>query len=189
MSEPWGREITQQVQANATAIQRLGGDFSNDGSVNNSTLDNIAYQINELQQRQSGVVFHPDVQTASFTQPQLVTNTLTLQIPAPDVPRVGWVALQFTAVNSNNLQTEVYASFEMDGTVFHRDSRAIPSRNLEPASWDGQKAITGYTGFTADQGGGGRIRMTLQAEAALSSGARTVTYMNIQANYQYGQAL
>lgn len=188
LSEPWGREITKQVQENRIAIQRLGGDFSNDGSLNNSTLDNIAYQINELRQRQAGIVTSADFSSATFSS-GTVTNVVTLQIPRPDVPRVGTVSLQFTATNSNSNQTEVYASMEIDGTVFHRDSRSVPTQNLEPASWGGQKALTGFTGFTATPTSGGTLRLTLQAEAALSTGSRSVRYFNIQANYQYGQAI
>ena len=187
LSQPWGDEITRQTLANERAIQRLGGDFSVDGSLNNSTLDSITNQIRELQQRQFGIVTAPDFTTASFTNPNSVTNSVTLQIPRPDVPRIGWVSVRFTATNSNALQTEVYGSFSIDGTVFHRDSRTVPSEALEPASWQGQKALTGYTGFTATPSSGGTITLTLQAEAALSSGARIVTYSGIQASYQYGQ--
>lgn len=188
LSEPWAREITTQVQANRTAIERLGGDFSNDGSLNNSTLDQIAYQINELQQRQSGVVKFPDFSTASFSSGS-VTNVVSIQIPRPPTTRFATVSVQFTATNSNSSQTEVYATMEMDGVVFHRDSRSVPTQNLEPSSWGGQKAITGFTGFTAGPGFGGLVRITLQAENAFSSGDRLVTYSNIQAVYQYGQAI
>ncbi|QDH48061.1 hypothetical protein SEA_DEJAVU_56 [Microbacterium Phage DejaVu] len=188
LSEPWGREITKQVQENRIALERIGGDFSNDGSLNNSTLDNIAYQINELKQRQSGIVTAVNFSSPSFSS-GMVTNVVTIQIPRPDVPRVGTVSLQFTATNSNGNQTEVYASMEIDGTVFHRDSRSVPTQNLEPPSWGGQKALTGFTGFTATPDSGGTLRLTLQAEAALSTGERSVLYSNIQANYQYGQAV
>lgn len=188
LSEPWGREITRQVQEARTALQRLGGDFSNDGSLNNSTLDNIAYQINELQQRQSGVVSIPDFTSATFSSGS-VTNVVTIQIPRPAQNRYGTVSVQFTATNSNSAQTEVYATMEIDGTVFHRDSRSVPTQNLEPASWGGQKALTGFTGFVAGPSGGGLVRLTLQAENAFSSGSRFVTYSNIQANYQYGQTI
>lgn len=188
LSEPWGREITKQVQENRIALERIGGDFSNDGSLNNSTLDNIAYQINELKQRQSGIVTAVNFSSPSFSSGML-TNVVTIQIPRPDVPRVGTVSLQFTATNSNGNQTEVYASMEIDGTVFHRDSRSVPTQNLEPPSWGGQKALTGFTVFTATPDSGGTLRLTLQAEAALSTGERSVLYSNIQANYQYGQAV
>lgn len=188
LAEPWGREITRQVEENTIAIQRLGGTVSGNGSSSNSALDNISYQINELRQRQSGVISYPSFSTSSFSSGS-VTNTITIQLPRPDVARFGTVSVQFTATNSNALQSEVYGSIEIDGTIFHRDSRSVPSQNLEPSSWNGQKAITGYTGFTAGPGFGGTINLVLQAEAAFSSGARTVNYLNIQANYQYGQAI
>lgn len=188
LAEPWAREITSQVINQATAIDRLGGTVSGNGSSGNASLDNISYQINELRQRQSGVIVYPSFSTSSFSSGS-VTNTITIQIPRPDVARFGTVSVQFTATNSNALQTEVYGSIEIDGNTFHRDSRSVPSQNLEPSSWNGQKAITGYTGFTAGPGFGGTINLTLQAEAAFSSGARVVNYSNIQANYQYGQAV
>lgn len=187
LSEPWAREITRQVQDNETALQRLGGDFSSDGSVSNSALDTVAFQINELQQRRSGVIIYPDFTTSAFSNPSSVTNSITIQLPRPDARRFGTVSVQFTAVNSNTLQTEVYGSMEIDGNVFHRDSRAVPTQNFEPASWRGEKALTGFTGFQAGPGFGGTITLTLQAEAAFSTGSRQVTYTNIQANYQYGQ--
>lgn len=187
LSEPWGRDITKQVQENRVALQRLGGDFSNDGALSNSSLDNIAYQINELQQRQAGIVRIDDFETAVFTNPASVTNIVNIQIPRPSENRICTVSVQFTATNSNTLQTEVYASMEIDGTVFHRDSRTVPTQNLEPTSWGGQKALTGFTGFVAGPNDGGAIRLVLQAEAAFSTGSRFVIYSNIQANYQYGQ--
>lgn len=186
-SEPWGREITRQVQENRRAIERLGGDFSNDGSLNSSALDQITYQLQELQQRQSGSVSSAPFSTAVFSAGS-VTNVVNIQLPRPSVRRFATVSLQVTAENSNSSQTEVYATMEMDGAVFHRDSRSVPTQNLEPSSWGGQKAITGFTGFTAAPGVGGSIRLTLQAENAFSSGPRFVTYSNILAIYQYGQA-
>lgn len=185
-SEPWARDITEQVRQNAEAIERLGGDASNDGRVNNSQMDQIAYQINELQQRQSGTVLAPGVTTPTFSTGSQTVN-ITIQIPRPDVARVGWVSVQFTATNSNTNQSEIYASMSMDGRVFHRDSRAVPTQNLEPASWNGAKPLQGYTGFTAGPGAGGTITLTLEASAALSTGARFVDYTDIRATYQYSQ--
>lgn len=188
MAEPWARDITDQVRQNAEAIERLGGDASNDGRVNNSVMDTISYQINEIQARQSGILNHPDATTPAFGSGS-VTQTLTLQIPRPAVRRIGWLSVQVTATNSNGLQSEVYASISVDGQVFHRDSRSVPTQLLEPSSWGGAKALTGYTGFVAGPGSGGTVTITLEAEAALSSGARSVTYSNIRAVYQYGQAV
>lgn len=191
LAEPWAREITKQTIDNQNAILRLGGDLSNDGSLNNSALDKIAYQIDELRQRQAGTEWYPDFSTASFASPTALTNVITIQLPRPAQLRYGTVSVQFTATNSNSAQSEVYASMEVDGIVFHRDSRSVPTQNLEPASWNGQKALTGFTGFIAGPGYGGTIRITLQVEAiaAGSTTPRFVTYSNIQANYQYGQAV
>lgn len=187
MSEPWARDITDQVQQNAIAIERMGGDATNDGRINNSTMDTLASQITELQQRQSGIVQAANVSTPSFST-GIQTINVNIQLPRPtDAPRVGWVSVQFTATNSNANQSEVYGSISIDGAVFHRDSRSVPSTNFEPASWGGQKAITGYTGFVASPNSGGLITLVLQAEVAFSTGARVVNFQNIQATYQYGQ--
>jgi hypothetical protein len=187
-AEPWGREIAKLTVNNSEAIDRLGGDTSNDGRINNSTMDVMASQINELQQRQSGLVRVNSVQTPTFSS-GTQTLTVNIQIPRPSVNRSGWVAVQFTAVNSNANQTEVYGSMSIDGNTFHRDSRAVPSENTEPASWGGEKAITGYSGFVAGPDFGGTITLVLEAEVAFSSGDRFVVFQNIQASYQYGQTV
>lgn len=184
MSEPWARWRTNQAVKNAEAIESMGGDASNDGRINNSTMDQMTHQIGELQARQSGFVFANDA-LLSLTS-GIATTTVAIQLPMSDVTRVGWVSVQFTARTSNSLSTGVYGSMVMDGRVFHRDSRAVPTANLEPASWNGEKAITGYTGFRAGASFGGLITLTLQAEA-LDTGARTITFSGIQASYQYGQ--
>lgn len=184
MSEPWARFRTAQAIQNAEAIESMGGDASNDGRINNSAMDNMAFQINELQDRQSGFVTVPD--EAVPLSSGIGTITVSIQLPRTDVTRVGWVAVQFTATTNTAAQTGIYGSFDIDGRVFHRDSRAVPSQALEPASWNGAKAITGYTGFVASPDGGGLVRLTLQYEA-IGTGARTVTFSGIQATYQYGQ--
>lgn len=187
MAEPWARDITEQVRQNAEAVERLGGDASNDGRINNSVMDTISYQINEIQARQSGIVEHQPTTTPVFSAGTVI-QVLALQVPRPSSGRIGWLSVQVTATNSNTLQTEVYASMAIDGRVFHRDSRSVPTQLLEPASWGGDKALTGYTGFVAGPDFGGTVTITLEADAALSSGARSVTYSNITAFYQYGQA-
>lgn len=187
LSEPWARYITEQVRGNQTAIERLGGDLSNTGAQSNSGLNLVSSQINELMQRQSGLVTAAD---ASVTLSSgLAGTSVQIQVPRPsDKARIGWLSVQVTARNSNSLQSEAYVSYSLDGSVFHRDSRYLPTDNLEPASWNGDKAITGYTAFIASPGSGGLLNLDLQAEAAFSTGARTVTFANIRVTYQYGQA-
>ncbi|AXC36164.1 hypothetical protein SEA_MUSETTA_60 [Microbacterium phage Musetta] len=189
-SEPWGRYITDQVRQNATAIERLGGDTTNDGIQNNSSLDGLASQINELYQRQSGLIFNPDVVSGSIPgNGGTSTSTINIQVPRPtDKERIGWLSVQFTARANSADSTEIFGSFSLDGLVFHRDSRYVPTENLEPASWNGDKALTGYTGFRASPSSGGLLSLNLEAIASTGAGARTVTYANIRVTYQYGQA-
>lgn len=186
-SEPWARYQTDQTLQNARAIESMGGDASNDGRINNSAMDNMANQIKELQARQSGVTSVQDVDIPTFSTGSR-SVTVTVQIPRPTVARAGWVSLQFTARNNTALQTEVYASFDVDGSVFHRDSRSVPTTNFEPASWNGDKAITGYTGFYAAPEQGGLLTMFIQAENTSSAASpRTISLVDIKASYQYGQ--
>lgn len=186
-SEPWARFQTDQTIQNAEAIEAMGGDASNDGRINNSAMDNMANQIKELQARQSGILSVADVDMPSFSTGSR-SVTISLQLPRPTVARMGWVSLQFTARNNTSLQTEVYASFDVDGSVFHRDSRSVPTTNFEPASWNGDKAINGYTGFYASPDGGGLLNMYIQAENTSSAASpRTITIADIKASYQYGQ--
>jgi len=190
MSEPWARFQTDQTIRHAEVIESMGGDASNDGRINNSVMDSMASQIEDLSARQSGIVQTGDIYTAPFTTGSQFA-VATLQIPRPtDSARAGWVAAQFTARNNTSRQTEVYATFLMDGRIFHRDSRSVPTTNFEPSSWNGDKALTGYTGFIAFPATGGTLTIELQAEAAFdTSGPRTITFADIRASYQYGQAV
>lgn len=188
LSEPWARWQTAQVIQNATAIERLGGDSTNDGIANNSSFDQLASQINELYARQSGLLTLPDQVSAAVEFGNPAMNVFTFQIPRPtDGTRTGWLSAQFTAsADSLTLYTDVFGSFSIDGRIFHRDSRYVPTNNLEPTSWNGDKAITGYTGFTLGPNDGGTV--TIVAEAIPQGfGLRTVRYGNLQLTYQFGQ--
>lgn len=188
-AEPWGRWILDQVQQNARQIEILGGDSTNDGIQNNSTLTQIASQINELQARQSGLVLQEDVFLTVPGNGGTASTTVQIQVPRPtDISRIGWLSVQFTAEARSSDSTEIFGSFSIDGLVFHRDSRYVPTENLEPASWNGDKALTGYTGFVASPGGGGAVSITLEAISSTGTGSRQVKFKNIRVTYQYGQS-
>lgn len=190
LSQPWERFYTAQLLQNATAIERLGGDATNDGVQNNSTLDIMARQINEIYARQTGQVARDDFAQTTNSNGQAIT-TFSLQVPRPADRRIGWLSLQMAVTtNSPTNPIEVYATFSIDGTVFHRDSRTLPDPNFEPSSWNGQKSFTAYTGFTADSASGGTIDVTVQADRAFNpTGVRVLTYAGIRATYQYGQII
>ena len=91
MSEPWGRFITEQTLTNAEGIERLGGDATNDGRINNSTLDLMASQINELYQRQSAIVTSPDLQTPPFDNTGVTFSaSVNIQLPRPTDAARAW---------------------------------------------------------------------------------------------------
>lgn len=189
LSEPWGRWITDQTRQNAVAIERLGGDATNDGIQNSSQFDGLASQINELYQRQSGLLTIADRVSGSIPGNGGSNRIqIPIQIPRPsDAERIGWLSVQFTARANSADSTEVFGSFSLDGEVFHRDSRYVPTENLEPASWNGDKALTGYTGFRASPTSGGLLNLDLEATSSTGASARTVKYTNIRVTYQYGQ--
>lgn len=188
-AEPWARWIQGQVEQNARQVEILGGDSTNDGIQNNSILTQIGNQIKELQARQSGLIQGDSVTLNVPGNGGTASTTINLQVPRPvDVSRIGWLSVQFTAEARSADSTEIFGSFSLDGVVFHRDSRYVPTENLEPASWNGNKALTGYTGFVASPGGGGSLEITLEAIASTGTGTRQVRFSNIRVTYQYGQA-
>lgn len=189
LAEPWARWIQGQVEQNARQVDILGGDSTNDGIQNNSTLDQIASQIRELQARQSGLILADPVTINVPGNGGTASTTISIQVPRPsDVSRIGWLSAQFTAEARSSDSTEIFGSFSLDGQIFHRDSRYVPTENLEPASWNGNKALTGYTGFVASPSGGGSLSMRLEAISSTGTATREVRFANIRVTYQYGQA-
>lgn len=187
-SQPWGDWISQQVVQNATQIERLGGDSTNDGVQNNSALDQIANQIQELQARQSGLVIVPDASLNVPGNGGTSSITIPVQVPRPaDAPRIGWLSVQFTAAATTSDSTEIFGSFSLDGNVFHRDSRYVPTENLEPPSWNGNKALTGYTGFVAAPTSGGDLSIVVEGISSFGASSRLINLSNIRVTYQYGQ--
>lgn len=185
-AEPWGRFITDGVQKNASTIEMLQNDSKNVARINSSTLDNLANQMEDIRNRQTGIVTYPTFSLPAFSTGTQAT-TISIQIPRPAVAKAGWCSVQFTAVNSNSLQTEVYASMFMDDVAFHRDSRSVPTSNFEPPSWGGDKSLIGYSGFFASPTSGGTVSLLLETEILFSSGSRFVTFKDIKVVYQYGQ--
>lgn len=188
LSQPWARWRTDKVLENERTLQRLSGDATNDGIQSGTTINQIARQINEIYARQTGFVERDPYSQATNNSGQ-ATSTFELQIPRPgDTNRLGWLAVQVAANTNSTVPVDVFATFEIDGRVFHRDSRTLPDGNFDPSTWNGQKSLIGYSGFTAGPTGGGLIRVTLQIDGQFyGNGVRTISYSNIRATYQFGQ--
>lgn len=192
MSEPWARWITDQTQQNEIAIERLGGDASNDGRANNSNMDLMASQINEIYQRQSGLVVGADMQTAQFNgtgtnAPMVAQN---IQLPRPtDAERSGWLAVGFDVSQTNSEFGSAFLTLYIDGVAFHKNSIGFPTSLVTPASWGVNSNINGFTGFTANPGSGGLVRIELTPQSTSGSALRRVNATNINVTYQYSQRI
>lgn len=189
-SEPWARAIEDQTLQNATGIERIGGDASNDGRINNSTLDLMAGQIKEINARQAATVFASTITTPTYDETgNTVTASATLQLPRPaDGQRSGWVTVSGTPGVSPALDSAVFITFMIDDRVFYRSSVGLPILDSTPVGWTAV-SFTGATGFTATPGSGGTIGITLQAfgQAFGSVGNRQATFSGISATVSYGQ--
>lgn len=190
MSEPWGRFITEQTLTNAEGIERLGGDAANDGRINNSALDLMASQINELYQRQSAIVTSPDLQTPPFDNTGVTFSaSVNIQLPRPtDAARTGWVALNCNPTVEPALFTAVFVTFSIDGRMFYRSSMGLPPSDSAPVGWN-NASFSGATGFDASPSSGGVLRVLLEAYGSPfgDPGLRTASLRNISATVAYGQ--
>lgn len=190
MSQDWGRYMTEQVQQNAVAIERLGGDASNDGRVNNSTLDTMTSQLEEIGQRQSGYVTAAPITTAAFngtgTSAPMVAREIQLPQPS-DFPRAGWLAITFDVAQSTTDFGVGFFTIYVDGRIFHKNSVGFPRSDITPPEWAGNSNIAGFTGFTAEPGAGGLVRVEMTGSASAGAGLRTITASDFQVTYQYSQ--
>lgn len=190
MSEEWGRWIDGVALQHETAIESLGGDGTNDGRINNSTLDSLAGQIGELFNRQATVLSAPDMITAAFNESAgTQTVSVSMQIPRPtDASRLGWVTVSARPGVSPALTTGIFATFSIDGRVFHRTSASMPIQTSIPAGWDAF-SFAGATGFTATPTSGGLVTVTLEAvpEAFGDTGFRQAFLTGITATAAYAQ--
>jgi len=190
MSEPWARFQTDQTLQNATAIERLGGDATNDGRLNNSTLDNMAAQLEEINQRQSGYVTANDITTAPFngTGTSAPTVAQEIQLPRPtDTRRSGWLAVTFDVSQSTADFGTAFLTIYIDGRVFHKNSVGFPTSTITPPEWASNSNVAGFTGFTAEPSSGGLLRVELTGSASSGAALRTVSARSFQVTYQYSQ--
>lgn len=190
MSEPWARAITEQTLQNATEVDRLGGDSTNDGRINNSTMDQMALQIKELNQRQAQIISEAPMVTATFNESSPTqTVTRTIQLPRPDdARRHAWISVSSTPGVTPALDVATFVTYIIDGRIFYRASAGLPQGIGTPAGWEGA-TFSGSTGFTADPGSGGELTIIFQAiaESFGSPGNRVCRLSAIEATIQYAQ--
>lgn len=190
MSEPWARWQTDQTIANAEAIERLGGDASNDGRINNSTLDTLASQITELYNRQASNLLLSTLTTPSFNESgATVSASRTVQLPAPtDGLRTGWLAFNASPTLSPVRTSSVFITLSIDSRVFYRSSLFLPVADSTPTGWN-NVTFFGSTGFSASPTSGGSLTILLEAYGLVGGdvGSRTASLTNMSATVAYGQ--
>ena len=91
LSEPWGRYVENSISAINTLLERMTGGFSADASFQNSTLDNLASQIRELEQRALQAVSAPDMLSAIYDAGNATVST-TMTLPAPNESRMAVIS-------------------------------------------------------------------------------------------------
>ena len=190
MSEPWARAIADQTMQNATEIERLGGDSTNDGRTNNSAMDQMARQIAELNQRQAIRQPEPSLITGTFNESSPTQTVMRdIQLPRPsDARRNAWVTVSGVPAVSPSLDIAAFVTFRMDGRTFYRSSAGLPLAIGVPAGWDGATFV-GSTGFTASPTSGGLLTIVFQAiaESFGSPGSRVASLNSVEITLQYAQ--
>lgn len=189
MAEPWRRWAQEQVITNAEAIERLGGDATNDGRANNSQMDLMASQINELYQRQSSLTLDDGFNSGPMAPLSTVNVSKTIQLPRPtDVTRNGWLSITLNgAQNTANDFSTMYISLYCDNVLFHRNSINFPVGGSTPVGWRDFTNVTGYTGFRASPTDGGSLRIEMIAVTNAGGGTRTLTISDIRITSQFSQ--
>lgn len=186
LAEPWGDWITQQTLQNREAIDRLGGDISNDGMLNNASSDLMADQIQELYERSTqSVPGIGSIATANFTT-GTVFATQSFQLPRPNVPRAAWVSVSCVPYQSSAIDSAVFVTMDLDGTVFYRNSLALPGGLTTPPNWL-NASMVGYCSYQAQPEAGGVITILLQASGFTGGGSHNVELVNIDATVNFGQ--
>lgn len=185
MAEPWGDWSEAQTLQNAQAIENLGGDSTNDGRINNSTMDLMASQITELYARSSAFVTAADLTTPSFTD-AIVSASRTIQLPRPSRKRMAWISVTGYPTQASAVDTAFFVTMSLDGVPFYRTSTALPAGMVTPAGWL-NASMTGYTAFVASPASGGSVEILLQARGYFGGAAHTTTLAGIQASINFGQ--
>lgn len=190
MSRDWGRWATDQAKTNAEQIERMGGDASNDGRLNNTTLDSIGVQVTEISSRQSSFTQAEPMTTAPFNgagtdAPMIVRE---IQVPRPkDAPRSGWLAVSFDVSQTTDEFSVAFLTIYIDGRVFHKNSVGFPTNLVTPPAWGTNSNISAFTGYIAAPDFGGLLRIELTPGATSGTPLRTITASNFQVTNQYSQ--
>lgn len=186
-ADPWGAWAESELIHQSREIDRLGGDISNDGRLNNSSADLIAAQVQELYER-STITLNPGVLTSPAFSTNSVAATLNFDLPRPKTPRMAWVSVSAVPFQESTESTAMFITMNLDGRAFYRNSIGLPSGLNTPASWM-NGSMVGYTAYRASPTSGGLITILLQASGYTGGASHTTSLVNIQATVNFGQKI
>lgn len=180
MSEPWGRWIEGEVQNIQRQADRLGLDSSNDGRINNSSMDQMALQINELQARSANGVAAPPMTISVPTGDTWYYGTTTIALPAPAEPRWGLFSISATT-QSTAEPYSLYLRAEINGNLL------VSRYDSAETRYDGRIVISGYSALPISDAG--TVDMVITCGIARWFGATftSLRVEDINASVSYAQ--
>ena len=205
MAQPWANYIQDQTITNRDAIERLGGDASNDGRINNAQMDmlsgqvatiaqqnvDIQAQVDEINARAINVLPSPTLQSGTFTNGSdstVVYRNITIPAP-PNGARLGWLAVTASvSQTTTGGDSAAFIEFRMDGTAFHHASLPTPISGLNPPPWGDNASIAAFTSF--DGAASHTLQLRISGRGFAMGGSnptRRVQLTDILITYQYAQ--
>lgn len=185
LAEPWGRYIESEILGINTEIDRATGGIGAGQRVQGSAIDNLASQIQELEERALQAVSAPDMTTAVYDAGNAFVST-TMTLPAPLSSRMAVISASCAPMGLTPRNSVIFIRMSVNGKDFHRSSFAVPLiTSSTPPGWDSFTA-EGYIALPVD--GGNPPIVTIEAigigntydpgpkQALVSSIGASVTY-------------
>ena len=184
-AEPWGRYIENEVIALGSALNGMSSGVDSEGRVQNSSMDSLAMQINELNQRQTQTVAAPPINVA-VTGTSWVSTSQDISLPASDFTRMAQVSFSgIIDISAPTLPTTTFLSITVDGAPLFRQSFQVPASASSPPGWVGG-GIGAFGGIRVPAGTSPTMTLSLSS-MGFTAGARNVYIDSGSASITYGQ--
>ena len=187
LAEPWGRYVENSISAINTLLERMTGGFSADASFQNSTLDNLASQIRELEQRALQAVSAPDMLSAIYDAGNATVST-TMTLPAPNESRMAVISASCAPSATTPRNSVIFIRMTVDGKDFHRSSFAVPLiTSSTPPGWSSFTA-EGYIAIPVQAGVSPQVTVeAIGIGNTYDPGAKQMLITSIGASVTYAQ--
>ena len=188
MAEPWGRYVDEKIVDLRRVADSVSLDIRNDGSVQNSAMDNMAIQIRELAERQTRALVIPNMRTAPFNETSISPIvSAAYYIPRPsDYRRIGILSIQGIMDVSAPLISAGYVQFMVDGRIIGTEGVGLPYSSSAPPGWEKELSVA-YASVLIGPSDPGVLQINLAGRGLFETGTRHVTFSDIRATIQYGQ--